>query len=304
MATRGTFAPELLPEGWFDETLRPEGWFSQDFLEPASGSAPANFVGNATITFAQSGTFNAGSALSGTTTIAFSQTGSFGAASAYVGAATVTFAQTADFTSGAPAGSADFVGNASITFSQSGALSAGAGLAGTSTVTFGQTGALRAGAGLSGGTSITFTQSGAMQASAALSGSATIVFGVSGNFTSGGAEVVEIEWVGDGVGKGRDKADKERLERDRELKAIIAKSFEAVTGEAISPVSAPVTTAQRQSVARRTFNAIETQGYDITLREIERLIRSYERDLLELRETVANDFMRQEDELMMVMLLA
>jgi hypothetical protein len=31
---RGTFAADLLPDGWFDDTLRPEGWFSPDFLEP------------------------------------------------------------------------------------------------------------------------------------------------------------------------------------------------------------------------------------------------------------------------------
>ena len=113
-----------------------------------------------------------------------------------------------------------------------------------------------------------------------------------------------IEWVGDGVGKGRDNADKARIQRERELKTIIAKSFETVTGETVSPVSAPVTPQQRQTVAKRTFKASTNQGYVITLREIERLIRAYERELAEMREAAANDFIRQEDEFMMVMLLA
>jgi len=39
---RGLFAPELVPEGWFDETIQPVGWFSQDFLNAAaSGDATA-----------------------------------------------------------------------------------------------------------------------------------------------------------------------------------------------------------------------------------------------------------------------
>lgn len=113
-----------------------------------------------------------------------------------------------------------------------------------------------------------------------------------------------IEWVGDGVGNGRDNADKARIQRERELKDIIAKSFETVTGEPVSPVSVSVTPQQRQTVAKRTFKASTDQGYVITLREIERLIRAYERELAEMRETAANDFMRQEDEFMMVMLLA
>lgn len=98
--------------------------------------------------------------------------------------------------------------------------------------------------------------------------------------------------------------DKARQQRERELKAIIAKSFETVTGEPVSPVSVPVTPQQRQTVAKRTFKASTDQGYVITLREIERLIRAYERELAQMRETAANDFMRQEDEFMMVMLLA
>ena len=116
--------------------------------------------------------------------------------------------------------------------------------------------------------------------------------------------VTEIQFIGDGVGKGRERADKARLERELELKAIIAKSFEAVTGEVLSPSSPQITPTQRQTLAKRTYRTIETQGYDISLRQIERLIRSYERELADLRGTVSNDFTRQEDELMMVMLLA
>ena len=89
--------------------------------------------------------------------------------------------------------------------------------------------------------------------------------------------------------------------RERELRAIIAKSFDKVRGEPLTPVSEPVTSKQRQIVARQSFTDIKAEGLSASLQEIERLVRLYETELLTAN---ANAVMRLEDEFMMVALLA
>ena len=128
-----------------------------------------------------------------------------------------------------------------------------------------------------------------------------LLTGVLGRQSEVAPPVTEIEWVGDGIGKGRERADEARQARERELRDIIARSFDKVLGEPLTPVSEPVTAKQRQTVARQTFRAVETEGLDVSIREIERLVRLYETELLTAN---LNAVMRAEDEFMMVALLA
>lgn len=145
---------------------------SMEFEVVASGS-PANFAGNATIAFDQSGILQAGAGLSGTTNIAIGQTGALSAGAALVGTATVTFDQTG-------------------TFSAASAIGGGANFDGTATITFGQSGNLSAGSSLSATNGITFSQTGTLRAGSALAGAATVTFGQIGNLSTGGESVPAV----------------------------------------------------------------------------------------------------------------
>lgn len=96
--------------------------------------------------------------------------------------------------------------------------------------------------------------------------------------------ITEPQFIGDGY-KGHERASAERLKNRLDLEEIIARAYERVTN------GDPATAPEKQVIAKQVFTAIETQGFDITLREIERLVRAYER-------------IAAENDDMMVMLLA
>lgn len=271
------------------------------FATSASLTGQGVLSGASSLTFTTAGTLIADGALSGASSLTFTASGVLDGAGGITNA-DLTGATTLTFTpSGSMAGGGVLTGQTPLTFTTSGGLSGNAVLAGASTITFTTSGTLN-GAALIGGASFpTFTLSGNLTTGALLSGAANLNFTPTGTLTGYAVTVEDAQWIGDGVGKGRERADEDRLARERELRDIIAKSFDKVLGEPLTPASEPVTAKQRQTVARQTFRTVETEGMDASIREIERLVRRYETELLTAN---LNAVMRMEDEFMMVALLA